>query len=597
MALNKTGKSLKEQLQKAQKKCAELLREDPANPHILCVRGFIDFQLGQTKEAEVWMEKALMLAPESINVLYGYSTMLMAQRKFALALPLMRRVVALKPDHAKAYYCIAMASRELGDLAGALAAFSKSLEINPQDTDVLNDIGNVLQDIGRLSEASDCYEKILILQPDHHLAMNNLGVVRFLQNDLDGAATLHQSALALQSDYPEALSNLGMIRRLKGDVDEAILCCQKALALRPDYPEALNNLGNALKDARRFDESIVAYKDALRLKPDNADFHLNLSMALLALGRFDEGWREYNWRWKSKQLGRAFRAFAQPEWQGEAGEGRVLLIHGEQGFGDSLQFCRYAPLAKERGFHVVMGVQRPLIRLIQSLDGVEKVVAEGDALPHFDLHCPMMSLPFAFRTTVDTIPAKLPYLSPDPADMARWGDRMAAMVDDTLKVGLVWAGSLRTQSPDLIATDQNRSIVPETIAPLMDVPGVQFFSLQKEGARAPDAFHVIDWMADCRDFADTAALIMNLDLVIGVDTAVVHLAGALGKPFWLLNRFNSCWRWLVERDDSPWYPGTLRLFSQKTMGDWDEVVMRVRKALAEKVSGVSLLSLVGASPR
>ena len=216
------------------------------------------------------------------------------------------------------------------------------------------------------------------------------------------------------------------------------------------------------------------------------------------------------------------------------------------------------------------------------MDGVEKVVISGDALAHFDLHCPMMSLPSAFHTTVETIPAKIPYLSPDPADVARWRDRVAALADDSLKVGLVWAGALRATSPDLIATDQKRSVTPEILAPLMHVPGVRFFSLQKGGTRCPDAFHLIDWMADCHDFADTAALIMNMDLVIGVDTAVAHLAGALGKPVWLLNRFNSCWRWLVERDDSPWYPGTLRLFWQKKMGDWNDVVMRVRDALVQR---------------
>jgi hypothetical protein len=229
-----------------------------------------------------------------------------------------------------------------------------------------------------------------------------------------------------------------------------------------------------------------------------------------------------------------------------------------------------------------MAVPVPLKRLIQSLDGVEEVVTGGDVLAHFDLHCPMMSLPFVFHTTVETIPAKLPYLSPDSADVALWRDRVAALADDSLKVGLFWAGGLRASSPDLIATDRKRSVAPEIMAPLMDVPGVQFFSLQKLGTRCPDAFHLIDWMADCHDFADTAALIMNMDLVIGVDTAVAHLAGALGKPVWLLNRFNSCWRWLVERDDSPWYPGTLRLFCQKKMDDWNDVVMRVRDALAQR---------------
>jgi hypothetical protein len=244
-----------------------------------------------------------------------------------------------------------------------------------------------------------------------------------------------------------------------------------------------------------------------------------------------------------------------------------------------LQFCRYVPLVKECGFLIVIEVTPPLKRIIRSLDGVEKVVATGDILPPFDLHCPMMNLPLIFHTSLDTIPDELPYLSPDPPDLIKWRDRVAALADNALKVGLVRAGSSHNNSPEILAADRKRSIAPEILTPLKDVPDVQFFSLQKDGSQAPDSLHLIDWMADCHDFADTAALIMNLDLVISVDTAVAHLAGALGKPVWLLNRFDSCWRWLIERDDSPWYPGTFRLFNQKEMGNWDEVVMRVCAAL------------------
>jgi len=584
LVFNKTGDNRQEQLEEAQKICADVLYENPANPDFIGMRGIIDLQLGKTKEAEDWMEKALILAPQSTVIIYNYAMILMAQKKFAVALPLMLRVVALKPDHAKAHWHIGKALSKTGDSAGALAAFNKALEINPQDAEVLNDKGNTLKETGRLSEAATCYEQALILKPNHYGYMNNLGVIHYLQNNLDSAAVFFQQALAIRPGNPEALSNLSTILRLKGNLEGAILHCQKALALRPDYPKALNNLGNALKDARRFEEAIATYKEALLLEPYDAEVHIHLAMALLALGRFDQGWREYEWRWKSKQLRHAFHDFAKPEWQGEAGEGRTLLIHAEQGFGDTLQFCRYVPLVKECGFHVIMAVPPPLKRVIQSLDGVEKVVAKGDVLPPFDLHCPIMSLPLAFHTTLETIPAPLPYLSPDPADVAKWRDRVAALANDALKVGLVWAGSSRAHlhSTDLIATDQTRSVTPEVLAPLMDVPNVQFFSLQKEGTRAPDAFHLIDRMEDCHDFADTAALIMNLDLVISVDTAVAHLAGALGKPVWLLNRFNSCWRWLVERDDSPWYPDTLRLFNQKEMGNWDEVILRVRAALAER---------------
>ena len=581
---NKTGGNRKEQLEEAQKICADILHDNPENPDFLCMRGMIDFNLGQTKEAEDWMEKALILAPQSTLIIYNYASMLMVQKKFAVSLPLMKRVVALKPDHANAYLFIGNILRETGDSVGALEAFDRALEINPQASDALTAKGDTLKEIGRLPEAAACYEQALILKPDNHMYLNNLGDIHFLQNDLDGAAALYQAALNTYPAFSEALSNLSAIRRLKGDLDGAILYSQKALAIRPDYPEALNDLGIALKDARRFEEAIVAYKEALRFLPDNAEIHKNLAIALLALGRFDAGWHEYEWRWKSKQLRSALRNYIKPQWQGETGEGRTILIHSEQGFGDTLQFCRYAPLVKEHGFHVVMAVPPSLKRVIQSLGGIDKVVTMGDALTPFDLHCPMMSLPAACHTTLETIPAKLPYLSPDPADLAKWGDRVAALANNALKVGLVWAGNSRAHSPDITARNQNRSIAPEVLAPLMDVPNVQFFSLQKEETRPPEAFHLIDWMVDCLDFADTAALIMNLDLVISVDTAVAHLAGALGKPVWLLNRFNSCWRWLTNREDSPWYPSILRIFNQKEMGNWDEVILRVSAALEERSS-------------
>jgi hypothetical protein len=268
------------------------------------------------------------------------------------------------------------------------------------------------------------------------------------------------------------------------------------------------------------------------------------------------------------------RAFSRPRWNGEAGNGGVLLLHAEQGFGDTLQFCRYAPLAAARGWRVVLEVPQPLVRLMGSLDGVERVVASGDPLPEFDMQCPMMSLPFAFDTELDTIPADIPYLSADHRDVGRWESRLAEL-GPGLRVGLVWAGNARRHSTDLNATDRRRSMDPALLGPLAGVGGVHFFSLQKEG-EPPFALH--DYMDECTDFADSAALVETLDLVIGVDTSVIHLAGSLGKPVWLLNRYDSCWRWLREGETSAWYPG-LRQFRQPLPGAWTPVVEAVCRAL------------------
>jgi hypothetical protein len=275
----------------------------------------------------------------------------------------------------------------------------------------------------------------------------------------------------------------------------------------------------------------------------------------------------------------ARRSFAQPQWRGEESAGRILLIHAEQGFGDTLQFCRYATLAAERGLRVVLEAQSPLVRLLQGLPGVDRVIARGEALPAFDLHCPMLSLPLALGVTLENIRRFEPYLHADPAQAATWRTRLAEMTGPVPRIGLVWAGNPRNHLRGLAAVDRRRSLAPNLLAPIFNVPGLRLLSLQKDGPLAPVEFPLIDFMHEMQDFADTAALIANLDLVISVDTAVAHLAAALGKPVWLLDRYDACWRWFTGRRDSPWYP-TLRLYRQPQPGDWDQVLAEVISDLA-----------------
>jgi hypothetical protein len=272
-----------------------------------------------------------------------------------------------------------------------------------------------------------------------------------------------------------------------------------------------------------------------------------------------------------------YRQHSKPQWKGEEGDGRTLFIYAEQGFGDTLQFCRYAPLATARSWKVILQVQPALQKLIQSMADVEQVITSEQMIPNFDSRCPMMSLPLAFGTKLETIPHNVPYLSADETTVEKWRTRLPE-ANGKLRVGLVWAGSARAHSPDLAAADRHRSMNPELLAPLLDTPNTQFFSLQKLGIKAPDGFALIDYMDECQDFADTAALITTLDLVISVDTAIVHLTGAMGKPVWVMNRFNNCWRWLQKREDSPWYP-SLRLFRQPEQGDWETVVAAVKQSL------------------
>jgi hypothetical protein len=272
------------------------------------------------------------------------------------------------------------------------------------------------------------------------------------------------------------------------------------------------------------------------------------------------------------------RDFPQPQWRGEAASGQCLLVHTEQGFGDTLHFCRYIPLAAARGLRVVVQAPKPLARLMTSLEGVDQVILEGAPLPPFDFHCPMLSLPLALGSTMDSLPRHVPYLRAEPSQAEAWRHRLDELGDDRPRVGLVWQGGIDKEPRSARAIGRQRSFAPEMLAPLFDVSRVRFFSLQKEGSRAPEEFPLTDFMSEMVDFADTAALVENLDLVITIDTSVVHLAGALGRPVWLLDRFLPCWRWLHEERTSPWYP-TLRRYQQDSPTDWRSAVTAVTRDL------------------
>ncbi|WP_158921481.1 tetratricopeptide repeat protein [Acidisphaera sp. S103] len=431
---------------------------------------------------------------------------------------------------------------------------------------------------GRLDIAERMFRQVLASQPRHADSLHLLGVIAYQTGRRDLAMELIGKAIAINPREASSRSNLGNLLLEQGRLEEAVASYRKAIALRPGFSEAANNLGNALKALGRLDEAVGSYRLALEPRPDDAEVHYNLAMALLARGDMAAGWAEHEWRWKTRQLSRGYRGFAQPQWFGEAADGRTLLIHAEQGFGDTIQFCRYAPLAAAMGWRVVLEVPRPLVRLLGGLPGVERVVAFGEALPDFDLQCPMLSLPLALGTTLATIPGDGPYLQADAGQCSAWRVRLDALDRPGPRVGLVWAGNPRAHLPGTAAIGRQRSIAPERLAPLLALPNLHFVSLQKDGVAPPADASLTDFMGEVGDFADTAALIGCLDLVVSIDTSVAHLAGALGKPVWLLTCFDPCWRWLTERRDSPWYPG-MRLYRQPRPGDWEAVVAAVGRDL------------------
>jgi len=484
-------------------------------------------------------------------------------------------------DSAMDWFGAGIDCEERGHYADALKAYEKALSINPRFPEALYNCALLLKNkSGAVAAAQDYYRRALDVKPNFPDALNNLGVLLQNSGRFEESAALFRKALKLEPDFVSALSNLGMILYYLGYFEESISFFEKALSLRPRHAEVLNNLGSALSAAGKLTDAITVFRRSIAINGDCAAVHCSLASALLGLGRFEEGWREYQWRWQMPSFACVRRNTAKPQWRGEPGKKRILLLWSEQGLGDTIQFCRYAPLAVNRGWRVILSVQPALVSLLRSLSGIEHVVMQGPQPLRFDMHCPLMDLPAIFNTRLETVPADVPYLAADEQRIEFWRNRLPCNNDQHLKVGLTWSGGRRLSSPALIAADKRRSIPPALFAPMTKVPRVQFYSLQKDGPAAPAELGLIDLMADCGDFADTAALVANLDLVISVDTAVVHLAGALNKPIWVLSRFDGCWRWLRARDDSPWYP-TLRLFSQERPGDWESVIARVVEQLRE----------------
>lgn len=503
---------------------------------------------------------------------FHLANLLVRRKQFDDAISEFRQVLRQRPDFAEAHCNLGAVLFDLAAFEECERCYREALRLKPAFAEAHNNLGGLLLKLRRLDEAELNLREACKLRPNFAEALNNLGDLLRLRGRLEEAEASCREALRLKPDYVPAQLTLGNALREAGRFHEAEPCYRTALDRNPSWPEALNNLGTLLYDLGRTDDAIQSLRAAVAQRPDYADAHFNLGITLLLAGQFDEGWREYEWRWKQETKKPHLRGFSQPLWDGGDIGDRVLLLHAEQGLGDTLQFCRFVP-AIAAGRRVVLEVQRPLMPLLTGLPGIERVVANGDPLPPFDLHCPLLSLPRVLGTTLDTIPREAPYLRAEPQRVAAWRERVGQL--DGLRVGLVWAGN------QTMSGDGRRSVPLERFSELADLPGVSFVSLQKgPGASQspPPGLSMHDWTDDLHDFGETAALIEALDLVIAVDTGVAHLAGALGRPVWLLNRFDRCWRWQLDRDDSPWYP-SLRQFRQSQPGDWTSVLRNVRAEL------------------
>lgn len=616
----------------------EVLASDPANVDALHLLGMAVAQAGERGPAIEWIERAIRGNPRVPAFHNNLGTVLQAEGRIAEAMRSFRRALELDPGYAEAHINLANCCQSLKLWDAAVAHYREALRLKPGLPEGHNNLGNALAALGRAAEAIGCYYEAVRLKPLYAEAWVNLGGVLKENNRLEEAAGCCRRALEIRPDLAEAHSNLAavlvklerfaeaetaamralelspslaeahanlaVVRLEQRRLDEAAACARRAIELKPETPEAHSNLGDVFATEERAEEALECYRRALELKPRAAELHnkvgfglqrlgrfaealerfeeavrlapgladarINRAMAWLQAGDFARGWQEYEWRWKGRDFSK--RTLPRPRWDGGRIEGRTLLLHAEQGLGDTVQFVRYVPLARAAsGATVIFECQPRLMPLFEGLGGADQIVPAGSPLPEFDFHAPLMSLPGILKT----IPARVPYLRVPAERIERARARMGS--DGRFRVGLAWAGNPKHQR------DRARSIPLAALAGLASVPDTAFYGLQRgEGAEQIQGlargFDVVNLEEESGDIVDTAAAICNLDLVITIDSLIGHLAGALGRPVWILLDLAPDWRWLLETEHSAWYP-TARLFRQKHRGDWPGVVERVAEQL------------------
>ena len=551
----------------------------PASPQFLATLGrtiedgMVLQRQGKLAEAEKVYTRILKTLPDQFETLQLMAELKMQRGKPGEAFRHMTAAVAARPKSADAHVHLSHVLRALKRDADALASLDKAVALDPGNVDALGNRGDALLALGRPAEALACFGKALGLAPGHPEALANRGAAL-------AALGRHEEALAdfdavlRAAPNPMVAYNRGLALANLGRSDEAVAAYDQALAMAPNHVAALASRGVALQALNRHAEAIASFDRALALAPDFADAHFNRSLALLATGDYARGLAEYEWRWKRSGAASLRESVNRPLWLGEAPlAGRTILLHAEQGLGDTIMFARYVgPLARA-GAKVVLEVHRELKAVMARLAGAT-VIGRGEARPPHDFQCPLGSLPLALKTAPDTVPGEIPYLAVDPERVARWRPRLEAHGGP--RVALVWAGNAAH------ANDRNRSLPLAALAPLLAHEGARLVSLQRD-LRAGDAERlaaapVLGLGPELNDFDDTAAVLAQCDLVISVDTSVAHLAGALGRRLWVLLPFSSDWRWTAADEQSPWYPAA-RLFRQPQPGDWESVVARVVQEL------------------
>jgi tetratricopeptide (TPR) repeat protein len=556
----------------------QVLASHPNNPDAMQLLGVLAAQVGKADIAVDLIRRAIAINPRQPMYHCNLGQTYLSVGRADEAVAAFAQAIAIQPDFFQAIVNQGNAYLARGDVDQAISNYRRAIEIDPHVAETYNNLGNALRHKQQMDDAISAYRDAIARTPRLPDAHYNLAIALKDSRRFDEAIAEFQQAIALRPNYPEALNNLGNVYQSVGRLEEAAALFRHAIALRPGFVNARNNLANVLHDELKLDDAIASYKQVMEMAPEWALPHYNYSLTLLLLGEFEQGWREHESRRKAPEIEIFIQDFPKPSWDGNDLRGRTVLIHSEQGFGDAIQFARYLPMVAARGGRVIFQCHEELADLFKGFAGADQIIARGQPLPEFDLHLPLLSLPLIFETnSIERIPADVPYLRANPEISQRWRQRVAPL-EGTFKVGLVWSG--RTHPP-------GRSVELAALSALAQIAGVSLVSLQfgeasKQADSPPAGMKIASWSDDLRDFTDTAALIEQIDLLITIDTAAAHLAGAMGKPVWVLVPWKPDWRWLLDRDDSPWYP-TMRLYRQPARGDFATPIQRLAADLRARV--------------
>jgi tetratricopeptide (TPR) repeat protein len=550
----------------------------PDFPEAYFNRGNALCDLGQLVKAVESLAMAIRFKPDHAEACFRCGIALFELAQFDDAVAHFDRALTIRPQHAEAHFNRGSALKALKRYNEAIASYQSAIFYKAENADAYANLGNTLLELGRLEEAIASYDQAITINPHYAVAYTNRGNALQALRQFGEAVISHKKAIFINPDLAEAYSNLGNVEQDLGEFDAAIANYDKAIHINPDYADAHVNRGNALHGLNRLDEAIASYERAIRIEPRCADAYWNKSLVLLSLGDFPNGWRLYEWRWKTRKHSvlEKTRDFVQPLWLGEFSlNGKTILLHCEQGIGDTIQFCRYVKLVADLGARVVFEVEESLFELMAQIGGVDQLVVKGGVLPQFDYHCPIMSLPLAFKTELKSIPTPGAYLKNEKSKLAEWNKRLGEK--SRPRIGLAWSGNAMHRN------DHNRSISLSALTPYLS-DAFEYVCLQKELRTSDEASlqrSQLRFFGDeILNFADTAALCDLMDVVISVDTSVAHLSGALGKLTWVLLPHMSDFRWLLSGTTSPWYE-SVRLYRQDEQRDWASVLERVSADLNE----------------